>query len=388
MVSEASPRASEGTPSELPLAEIRIRSPLSVVVPTFRERANLPHLVARIDALRVKQRLDVEVIFVDDDSQDGTEEWVNEHAPEWVRLVVRREERGLATAVVQGMEAARHPVIVVMDADLSHPPERIPAMILALESGQQFVIGSRYVPGGSTDDEWGFFRWLNSKVATLLAWPLTDAKDPMAGFFALRRSDFERRSALNPVGYKIGLELIVKCGLHNVGEVPIHFADRAFGQSKLTLKEQFNYLVHLRRLYMFKYAGWSSFVQFAVVGLSGVFVNLAILQLFLWLGTPELVAVAFGICVSMVTNFALNRRFTFESARDAPWPSQFVGFCTASSIGMLVNFGVVVGLKALWPGFAVQLAALVGIAAGTIFNFVGNRYWVFRRKGVRGGTPP
>jgi dolichol-phosphate mannosyltransferase len=102
------------------------------------------------------------------------------------------------------------------------------------------VIGSRYVPGGSTSDDWGIFRWLNSRVATLLARPLTNVKDPMSGFFALRKSDFEQARDLNPVGYKykIALVLIVKCGFENVGEIPIGFIDRVYGESKLTLKEQ------------------------------------------------------------------------------------------------------------------------------------------------------
>jgi dolichol-phosphate mannosyltransferase len=378
----------ESAPSDGPLAEIRIRVPVSVVVPTYRERENLPRLVDRLARLREAQDLELEVIVVDDDSGDGTEAWAEAEAPDWVRLIVRRGERGLATAVVAGLEAARHPVLVVMDADSSHPPERIPALILALEAGQEFVIGSRYVRGGSTDDEWGFWRWLNSKVATWLARPLTQAKDPMAGFFALRRSDYARHDRLNPVGYKIGLELIVKCGIRNVGEVPIHFADRLHGESKLDLRQQAAYLLHLGRLYTYKYAAWTSFAQFATVGASGVAVNLAVLQLALVLGAPELVAVAWGIAVSVGSNFVLNRRFTFAHARDEPWWRQFVGFCAASSVGMLVNFAVVVAVKWSGLGLPIQVAALLGIAAGTGFNFLANRYWVFRSSAIHGGRPP
>ena len=138
---------------------------------------------------------------------------------------------------------------VVMDADLSHPPEAIPGMIARLDDGADFVIGSRYVSGGTTDSNWGLLRWLNSKVATWLARPLTRAKDPMAGFFALRRTTFERATALNPIGYKIGLELLVKCRCVRVDEVPIHFADRQHGESKLSFREQLRYLQHLGRLY-------------------------------------------------------------------------------------------------------------------------------------------
>ena len=107
-----------------------------------------------------------------------------------------------------------------MDADLSHPPEVLPAMLAKLDGGADFVLGSRYVSGGTTSHDWGFLRWLNSRVATLLARPLTSVRDPMSGFFALRRSTFELGKDFNPVGYKIGLELIVKCGCERVRRGP------------------------------------------------------------------------------------------------------------------------------------------------------------------------
>jgi dolichol-phosphate mannosyltransferase len=362
------------------LADVRVLSPVSVVVPTFRERENLPHLIERLGALKDRYDLELEVLILDDDSRDGSEEWVRERAPKWVRIIVRKENRGLSPAVIDGLRAARHPVLVVMDADLSHPPEKIPAMILALEAGQQFVLGSRYVPGGSTDDDWGFFRWLNSRVATILARPFTDAKDPMSGFFVIRRSDFLKAPDLNPVGYKVALELIVKCGIRNVGEVPIHFTDRVHGESKLTFREQLNYLLHLRRLYMYRYATWSSFVQFAAVGASGVVVNLATVTAFLWLGASASVSLAAGIVLSVVSNFLLNRQFTFEHRRDPNILRQFMGFCGASAVAALLQFGVAVGLVSAYPWLAPQWAALAGIAAGTFVNFTINQYFVFKEK--------
>lgn len=377
MASPASDDRAPSAPIEQ-LAEIRVRTPISIIVPTFRERENLPHLIGRIAALKQQADLQLEVLVVDDDSRDGSREWVEAEAPDWVRIIVRTENRGLSPAVVDGLQAARYPVLVVMDADLSHPPEKIPDMVLALQAGQQFVIGSRYVPGGSTDDDWGFFRWLNSKVATALARPFTKIKDPMSGFFAMRRADFERAIELNPVGYKIGLELIVKCRLENVGEVPIHFTDRVHGESKLSLKEQLNYLVHLRRLYIFKYATWSSFVQFCLVGASGVIVNLSVVTLLLAVAAPRGLALAGGIAVSVVTNFLFNRRFTFSHARAGSAWRQFFGFCMASSVGAAIQFGVAMAVVWANPEIATQIAALVGIAAGMFVNFTVNRYFVFK----------
>jgi dolichol-phosphate mannosyltransferase len=362
------------------LAAIRVLTPISIIVPTYKEVESLPHLLDRIESLRAVHDLTLEVLIMDDNSNDGSVEYVERSGYDWAKIIVREGPRGLSPAVLDGLRLARYPVVFVMDADLSHPPEKIPDMVLALASGQQFVIGSRYVAGGGTDDDWGFFRWLNSRVATVLARPLTDAHDPMAGFFAFRRAELEKARYLNPIGYKIGLELIVKCNLENVGEVPIQFVDRKFGQSKLSLKEQLRYLQHLRRLYIYKFAYLSSAVQFAMVGLSGVVVNLAIISALVPLGVPRLLAVAAGIAVSVVTNFLLNRRFTFSYARTDPIARQFAGFVVASAAGAAVNFGVTFLTSARWPSLPIQVAALCGIAAGMVLNYLANQFLNFRRR--------
>ncbi|MGE8104792.1 glycosyltransferase [Allorhizobium sp. NPDC080224] len=367
-------------------AKIVISTPLSIIVPTFRECENIPRLIERVRALKEAHDISLELIFMDDQSRDGSVEVVAATGLDWVRILERDGERGLSPAVIDGFRLARNPVLVCMDCDLSHPPEKIPQLILALSSGQQFVIGSRYVPGGSTDDDWGFLRWLNSRIATLMARPLTSARDPMSGFFALRRADFEKARELNPVGYKIGLELIVKCGFENVAEVPIHFADRVYGESKLTLKEQLKYLQHIRRLYIHEFGNAMHFLQFLVVGASGTAVNLLVLSAILLTGLPEAVSLAGGIAVSLVTNFLLNRRFTFSYARDRnPW-KQFAGFVGASAVGLAVNYGVALYLvSAVLPErpTSVYFAALAGVASGMLFNFLGNRYLVFRKRYIR-----
>lgn len=368
-----------------PFARIEVSVPLSIIVPTYRECENIPHLIRRIARLKEQENLEIELLFMDDQSRDGSLEAVAACGHDWVRIIERTGERGLSAAVIDGFRQARHPVLICMDCDLSHPPEKIPQMILALSSGQQFVIGSRYVPGGSTDDDWGFFRWLNSRVATWLARPLTKVQDPMSGFFALRKADFVRADALNPVGYKIALELIVKCSFQNVGEVPIHFTDRIHGESKLTLKEQLKYIQHLRRLYLHRFANTMYLAQFLAVGASGVLVNLSVLTLLLMLGASAQAAIAGGIAVSVVTNFLLNRRFTFSYARDRNPVTQFFGFIAASTIGMVVNYIVsIFMLNTVLPETrsSIYLASLTGIATGMLFNFLGNRYMVFRKRYV------
>ena len=370
-----------------PLAEIRVRQPVSVIVPTYQEAENIPILLEKLDALRRRNDLTLEVLFMDDDSGDGSAELVAASGFDWAKIITRTENRGLSQAVVDGMRRARYPILVCMDCDLSHPPEKIPQMILALSAGQQMVIGSRYITGGTTDDNWGYLRYFASTIATLLARPLTAVSDPMSGFFVLRKEDFARARDLNPIGYKIALELIVKCGFDNVGEVPIHFVNRVRGESKLTFGEQLRYIKHLRRLYLYTFTNAMYFLQFLVVGIIGTVVNLAVLTILGGFGTPKTLALGGGIVTSLISNFFLNRRFTFSYARHENIWHQFAGFVSASLIGMVVNYAVALtlasGLLADRP-FGLQIAALVGIAAGLLFNFVGSQYFVFRKRHVTG----
>lgn len=227
----------------------------TVIVPTLREARNLPRLAAELGAVRERAGLDLELLVVDDDSRDGTVEWAA-GAPPWVRLHVRTRDPGLGLAVVEGIGRARADTLVIMDADLSHPPEVIPEMLRVLDDGAELVIGSRYVAGGGTDADWHWWRLLNSRAATWLARPLTRVRDPMSGFLAFRRALVDAAAPLDPIGFKIGLELIVKCRPRSVREVPIQFIDRRHGESKLDLREQGRYLRHLARLYRHRLTAW------------------------------------------------------------------------------------------------------------------------------------
>jgi dolichol-phosphate mannosyltransferase len=221
---------------------------VTVIVPTFNERENLAPLAERLFA--VLDPREAELLVVDDDSPDGTAAAADELAVALpVRCLVRRGVRGLATAVIAGLRAARGELVVVMDADLSHPPESVPRLLDAMRDPRvQMAIGSRFVSGGRVDLHWPVHRRLNSLVGRLLARPLTPVRDVMSGFFCVRRAevDVER---LRPVGYKIALELIVRHGWKRVMEIPITFRDRAAGRTKLNVVEQLRYLRHLVRLY-------------------------------------------------------------------------------------------------------------------------------------------
>lgn len=251
---------------------------VSIIVPTYCEADNLRPLCERIFAATRAADIDAELVIVDDNSPDATADVVAELAQRFnVRLITRKLERGLSSAVVRGFQETDRDLLVCMDADLSHPPEALAEVIgPVFRDEADFSIGSRYVKGGCTSEDWGFLRRLNSKFATWLARPLMKARDPMAGFFCLRRQTFDRarRKGLLPIGYKIGLEICVRADCRRVRETPIHFVDRHAGESKLTLRQQLLYLRQLLNL----------FVARRPLSLAGVVVAIAaVVTLVTWL---------------------------------------------------------------------------------------------------------
>ncbi|MFN7811615.1 MAG: glycosyltransferase [Planctomycetia bacterium] len=367
---------------------------LSIVVPTYREALNLPFLLEGIRDALAGAGIAYEVIVVDDDSPDDTAAVCAKltAAGHPLRLIVRTGERGLSSAVLRGFAAAAGRCLACMDADLSHPPQTLVPLHRAVADGiADVAIGSRYVAGGGTDATWGLFRWLNSRVATLLAAPLIPAlKDPMAGYFVVRRDVLARCDELNPVGYKILLEILCKSRATRVVEVPISFRDRVRGESKLSFAEQLRYLRHLGRLYRYRYPGLVQFGRFALVGGSGMAVDLGVVHLVHYiLRQPFAVQRVAGIGAALVWNFLGNRRWTFADARQESAWGQFMKFVAACSLGACVNWGVSLAcFHGVWPFTGrVLRSALAGVLAGTAFNFILCRWWAFRQA-TTGGTRP
>lgn len=239
---------------------------VSIIVPTYREAAIIPALVDRLQRAMAEAGIEWELILADDNSGDGSDQIVAGLAHSWpVRLVVRHDTpRDLSLSVLMGLQFARFETLVVLDADLSHPPERIADLLASLSEECAMVVGSRYVPGGTVDCNWGWWRLLNSRLATALAAPLASSSDPMSGLFAVRRSALPAWSSLHPIGYKIGLELMVR-GQLRTKDVPIAFADREAGHSKVNYRVRVGFLRHLYRLYRFRLGSLSGVLGLAKV---------------------------------------------------------------------------------------------------------------------------
>ena len=241
-------------------------STLSIVVPTYNEKDNVRALVERLDKALAGRKY--EILFIDDNSRDGTAEAASALAPKYpVRVIVRTKERGLASAVVHGFKNSSSAIICVMDADLQHPPEVVADLLKAVESGADIAIGSRYVKGGGCEG-WSLTRRVISKGAIFLSHLLLPRtrgiNDPMSGLFMLRRQVIEGAD-LQPTGYKILLEILIEGHFDKVAEVPYGFKVREKGESKLSSKTQIDYLKHLYSL-MRRSGELTRFIKFIVVG--------------------------------------------------------------------------------------------------------------------------
>ena len=215
---------------------------ISVVVPTYNEAGSVPKLAARLHAALAGREW--ELVIVDDGSPDGTADIAAGLAPAIPVHVVRRAGKsGLASAVVAGFGAANGDTLVVMDADLSHPPEVVPALAAAIDGGADLAVGSRYVKGGGVMD-CPLRRRVVSRIACLMGNLLVPVRDATSGFFALRRSVIDGVK-LNPIGFKIGFEVIARGRYQTVVEVPYTFRDRELGASKFGRREIMQYAVQL-----------------------------------------------------------------------------------------------------------------------------------------------
>lgn len=226
---------------------------LGLIIPTYKEAANLPVLLDRIATALDRIGINYEVLVVDDDSRDGTEELLAGRMAHDARLklLVRKNERGLASAVVRGWMSSDAAILGVMDADLQHPPELLPGLWSAMQSGNDIVVASRYTESKKVEG-WNPVRAAVSRAATwmtsMVQRPEARVSDPMSGYFFVRRSALAGVE-LEPQGFKILLEVVVRGKIRSVGEVPFQFGLRQAGESKASLKVGFEYLALLFNLW-------------------------------------------------------------------------------------------------------------------------------------------
>ena len=380
--------------SEFTTDEIAENNPilLSLVIPTYKERNNIENVVNILSGL-LDQTIpgNYEIIIVDDDSPDRTWEVAQSLIPDYpqLRVMRRQEERGLSSAVIRGWQAATGRVLGVIDGDLQHPPKVLTQLLQKIEQGADLALASRHVDGGGVSS-WSVIRRFLSRGAqvlglVILPGVLGRVTDPMSGYFMVRRSAIAN-ATLNPIGYKILIEVISRGQVGEIAEAGYVFRERTDGESKVTWKQYIEYIQHLIRLRIStgrlgkisKKVNFpvQRFLRFGLVGLSGVFVDMLILYL---LSDPTTLALPLTRSkimageIAIFNNFLWNDAWTFAdvSMQQQGWKprlKRFLKFNVVCLAGLLLNV-VILNLvfNFLIPNR--YIANFIAIAIATIWNF-------------------
>lgn len=359
---------------------------LAVIVPTFNERENIHALTDAVAA--ALDGITFEMVFVDDDSTDGTRDVLETIAAERgnIRVIHRIGRRGLATAVTEGMLSTTSPYIAVIDADLQHDEHVLPQMLELLRNDEaDLVIGSRYVDGGGIGD-WDARRAKVSSTATKLAKMITSAAitDPMSGFFAITRSAlYGAVRDLSGQGYKILLDIAASSKQPlRIRELPYEFRARQHGESKLDTLIVWEYLL----LLVDKLVGHivpARFISFVFIGGLGVFVHMGVLGMLIALGRPSFLwaqAVATG--AAMIFNFFVNNILTYRDRRLKGFVSLTRGLATfvlVCSVGAIANVGIADYLFSDFH-YGWLSAGLAGILVGAVWNYAASSVFTWRSR--------
>ncbi len=351
---------------------------VSIVIPTYNEANNVRELLGELrSSLESAGIKDFEIIVVDDDSPDGTWRVVEEisHTDHRIRLIRRIGVRGLGTAIVRGLQEARGDYVIVMDADFQHPPSLVPKLVeTAVRFNADVVVASRYSRGGGIVG-WSFIRRIISLGALMLAWILVPesrrTRDPVSGFFLLNRRTVDLRY-VKGLGYKVLLEVLAFNTRARVLDVPYVFKPRRAGSSKLGFNDLILYLVQVLSI--------SSMVRFAIVGVTGIPVNLSLMALALNVGAPVDIASLTGIEASIVWNYTWHELWTFKTVFRGGLKGvieRFVGYHLSVALGAITQY-TVMRLLYTFLGLNPLIGQLVGIIAGFIVNYTLSRKKVWR----------
>lgn len=356
---------------------------LTIIIPTFNEVDNIGILIDRLNKMW-DDKTSVEIVVVDDDSPDKTWEYVQKRAEiqENLFCIRRIHERGLSSAVIRGFESARGKYLAVLDADLQHD-ESILVNMLAAITEKELVIGSRKVDDGGIRN-WNIFRRFVSFVATKLAHLLlkTQIKDPMSGFFMVRREAYDRIAhKLNPSGFKIMLEIAYHLKSDSFVELGYQFRPRERGKSKLSGDVIFDYLESLYELRFGKIVS-AKFVKYCIIGSIGVVVNLGVLNLALFFDLGDNWSLFFAIEAAIISNFFLNNIWTFKDSKITGFFGFIRGlvkFNIVCSVGAIINFSAALFIVANTETSLV-VADGIAILIATAWNYMINKQVVWNSR--------
>jgi dolichol-phosphate mannosyltransferase len=361
-----------------------------IIIPTYNERGNVVRLISAIEQQVATLPHDFQILVVDDNSPDGTAETVRQLQTEHPGVhLITGQKAGLGAAYIRGMRYSIDQLgaeaVFEMDADFSHKPEDVPRLMAAIGGGADFVIGSRYVRGGSIPNEWTLFRRMNSMFGNMVARYVAGiycVHDCTAGFRAiraalLRQIDFD---ALRVQGYAFQVALLYEAVLRraNIVEVPVEFIERTEGQSKLGIDDIVEFIVNA---WWIRFRSSRTFIKFAIVGTSGVLVNLGSFGILLHLGLSKWIASPVAIEISILSNFLFNNFWTFrwQQTRDSIG-LKGLKFNVVSVASLAVSYSTFIALSLFFPSVLPQIHQLLGTIPAIAVNYFLNSYWTFRNQ--------
>jgi dolichol-phosphate mannosyltransferase len=359
-----------------------------LILPTYNERDNIGNMIEALQIQAQDSPHDINILVVDDSSPDGTAEVVRMKQAIYPNVyLLMGQKAGLGAAYIRGMVYAMDElnadVVFEMDADFSHKPEDVPRLMAALDQGADFVIGSRYVKGGSIPKEWGLLRRMNSLGGNIVGRYLAGLykiHDCTAGFRAIKTSLLRKVAfdELRVQGYAFQVALlhkVVSLGAI-VKEVPVDFVDRTEGESKLGISDIVEFILNA---WWIRLHSSKTFIKFAIVGLSGVVVNLGVFTLLLQANINKYLASPISIEASIITNFLLNNYWTFRWRKSQDHVRiKGLKFNAVSLISLGVSYSTFVALSVLFPATSPTIHQLAGIAPAMFINYFLNSYWTFK----------
>lgn len=366
-----------------------------IILPTYNERENIITLLDELNKINSKIKYHkFFYLVVDDNSPDKTADMVREYQKKFKEVyLLTGEKQGLGKALLRGLEYATNKlhaeILIQMDADLSHDPAVLPNFIKAIENGADFVVGSRYIRGGSIPDNWGIHRKIFSIVGNAIVrygLGFSHIHDWTGGYRAYRREFFDsaKEHMSKFKGYVYQIAFLHKAVLNRakVVEVPIKFTDRRFGHSKIAPSEYIRnvlwYVAKSRFLAIFS----GTFGKFLVVGTVGFVINTIILEFFVSVGAHPLVGSLVGAEMAIISNFILNHKWTFRSRNftDFPITEKFLQF-NFSSFGAILLQGISIGLGTYIFGKEIyRWFYIIGIGLGLIWNYIMYSKVIWRKK--------
>lgn len=359
-----------------------------VIIPTYNERENVTALIPALADQFERMPHEMHMLVVDDNSPDHTAEAVRKLQERYKNLhLLLGDKQGLGAAYTRGMRYAlgelHADAVFEMDADFSHKPEDVPRLMANIEHGADFVIGSRYVPGGTIPAEWNWIRRANSFGGNVVARYVAGmyrVRDCTAGFRAIRGSLLKRInfSRLGVQGYAFQVALLHAAIVEGakVVEVPVDFIERVHGTSKLGIRDILEFVLNA---WWIRFQASKTFIKFGIVGVSGIVVNLGLFTVLLNAGMNKFIASPISIECSILTNFLLNNYWTFRWRKTTDHVRiKGLKFNIVSLATLLVSYATFAVLSLLFPTAPPQVHQLIGIIPVMLLNYFLNSYWTFR----------